>query len=127
MDLDSLLSREQKESILGQRLRAYGLMDGYSIRYDRRYSWDFEARRVGNHTVVTFSVSLNDHRFPHAVIEMARAVWSLKTSNASAVRKSVSGSIMLPERTVWYPSLVSPCTALALRQERGQVACVMTR
>ena len=104
MDIDKLLTREQKEEIVLAQLREAGVRHEISLRYDRRYSWDWEVSGRGRRkTKVVFSVPLMSARFGFAITECAKAVREMYygRTNAVAVRPKLSApAIHLPGNVV---------------------------
>lgn len=85
MNLEKLLTREQKEDII--RANVTGLYDGpFTLRYDRRFGWDFEVRAHGQKPIAIFSVSITNPRFAAAVHELARALNDVSKGLTDATR-----------------------------------------
>ena len=81
MDLDKLLTTEQKEAIILYQLGIDTTRDDVQLRYNSRYSWDFCVRRKvgpGNEIKVTFSVFLTDPRFKLVLKEVHRAIHEVR-------------------------------------------------
>ena len=81
MDLDKLLTKEQKEAIILHQLGMDTTRDDVQLRYNSQYSWDFCVRRKmgpGNEIKVTFSVFLTDPRFKLVLKEVHRAIHEVR-------------------------------------------------
>ena len=81
MDIEKLLSREQKEEIIRSLIRQYDVrLQHFTLTYDRRFGWDFEVKRHGLRPIVTFSTSVTDPRFGMVAQECARAIKDIQGS-----------------------------------------------
>lgn len=81
MDLEKLLTRVQKEEVIRHLIRENEpKAQHFSLKYDRRFGWDFEVRRHGLRPIVTFSVSVTDERLGFVAQECARAIREIQES-----------------------------------------------
>jgi hypothetical protein len=117
VDLDSLLTRSQKENVLRTSLQKLGTGGDFTLTFDRRFNYDFEVRQNGATPSVTFSVSLNNERYGFAVRECARALRDIRRSHAVAVVLDVAFCSMMrmPAKVVWIRDTLPAPHALAHR------------
>ena len=74
LNLDKLLTQEQKTDVLTARLKALDVdVEGLTLRYDQKYSWDFSVSR-GSPIRVVASVSVGSRRWMAVTEELARAI-----------------------------------------------------
>jgi hypothetical protein len=90
--IEELLTKAQKEEVIKKRLSvAMPRIEGevHSISYDRRFGFDFEVLRgPAGKARVTFSLSIEDPRFPDVVRDCAQACYEVRftSTTASAIR-----------------------------------------
>ena len=79
MDIESLLTKEQKEGIILTQLGMDTTRDDVGLRYDARYGWDFCVARYKKSQIrVTFSVCVTDMRFKAVLEQVHRAIHEVR-------------------------------------------------
>ena len=92
MNIEKLLTRDQKEGIIRHMIREVDHRLVFTLRYNRRFGWDFEVRRHGLRPIVTFSVGITDERLGFVAQECARAIREIQQSTY-ALEKTQQSSI----------------------------------
>lgn len=86
LNLDRLLTREQKQGIVKERLQREGVRGPFRLRYDCRFGWDFEVKK-GTWPTVIFSVPIMSPRLGEAIRECVRAIEDMRSgTQATMVR-----------------------------------------
>lgn len=97
MNLETLLTREQKESILLARvadLRPGLEREVCTVRYDRRFAFDFEVvRGPAGKARVTFSTAIGAEKFGLVIERLAQAIFDIRYTStpATSIRGRVEG------------------------------------
>jgi hypothetical protein len=123
MDLDKMLSREQKEMVILTRLTTLGVKRQLNLKYDRRYGWDFEVRSTALIPRVTFSVPLTSDRFGFAVTELARALMDVGTHGSVGIKWKVCVNATRIPGALWMKGATEPTRALTIHRSKP---CVRT-
>lgn len=79
MNLDTILTKEQKETFLHKLISDRKPPLPFTVSVNRRLSWDFLVRKHGVVARVFFGASIGDPRMPQLIMEIVRAMWDLKT------------------------------------------------
>jgi hypothetical protein len=89
MNLDKLLTREQKESAIKTALTVINprlVGEIAAVSYDRRLAFDFEVSRgPAGKARVLFALSIGDERFNQVIADCAEACETIRYDSVSAV------------------------------------------
>ena len=80
MDVEKLLTKQQKENIILAQLGMDTTRDDVELKYDARYGWDFCVSRTTSDRRIraVFSVCVTDPRFKAVLKEIHRAIHEVR-------------------------------------------------
>lgn len=92
IDLEKLLNKDQKESVVNAQLAQHGVTGPYTLKYDTKFSWDFAVRKAENAEGeiiprVVLSVSIAHRRFPTVIAEVARAIEEVREGKRTNIHR----------------------------------------